>query len=82
MYDDWTQRAGSPIINQAELAAAIENQEPIVNIITVFMIFLAPWQFAFNISNKAMNLLIKFFYKFIDLLANFIANDRLCQLQN
>ena len=46
------------------------------------MIFLASWQFAFDISNRAMNLLIKFFYKFMSLLAKFIANDRLHQLRD
>jgi len=75
MYRQWTSAT-----SQAPPAAA--NQEPTPKVIVIFMIFLASWQFVFNISNKALNLLIKFLKKFMSLLAIFTANDRLHQLQN
>jgi len=74
LHNHWTQN------NQPQPAAI--NLEPVPDVITIYMIFLASWQFAFDISNRAMNLLIKFFYKFMSLLAKFIANDRLHQLRD
>ena len=62
-----------------DLQLATETKPAIV---TVFMVFLATWQFFFNISNKALSTLIRFFYKFLSILANFIASERLKKLLN
>jgi len=81
MRDYWLRRAHHHE-RPLQPAAVIQPEDPTPKVITIFMMFLALWQFLFNISNKAMDLLIKFFKKFLLVLANFIGNDRLRQLQN
>ena len=44
------------------------------------MVFLVSWQFFFNISNRALNALVRFLYKFLSILGDFISSERLKQL--
>ena len=57
-----------------------QNREPSPLIIRVFMIFFTSWQFFFNVSNRAMNVLIAFCHKFLSLLADFLESEKLKDL--
>ena len=50
--------------------------------IRILLIFLTSWQFIFNISNNAMDVLISFWHKFLFLLAEFTGSRKLRNLIN
>ena len=90
MHNYWEQRADNlqrpgelqRPTTPSDLQREAQPLNPTPKIVEVFLMFLALWQFLFNISNKAMNMLIKFFHIFISVLANVVQNNQLRQLQN
>ena len=72
MEEDWNESDSKLMQNM--------TKSPIT--IRILLIFLTSWQFIFNISNNAMDVLISFWHKFLFLLAEFTGSRKLRNLIN